>query len=100
MCRTAKVGLPLLGVAGRAQVLFTNFGPGLTYNTISVYTGPGGTACTNDGLATKFQPSVSAFFQDAKLALGLYSGTNQVSVYLETDGLAGPGTIIEGPINV
>jgi hypothetical protein len=91
--------LPFLGMAGRAQVLFTNFGPGLTYKA-SNYSGPGGTACTNFALATRFQPSVSAFFQDAKLALGLFQGTNQVSVYLETDGPAGPGTVIEGPINV
>jgi hypothetical protein len=51
-------------------------------------------------IAAEFQPSVTAAFNDAKLALSILTPPNQVSVYLETDNSGSPGTIIEGPINV
>jgi hypothetical protein len=100
--RSVACSLALLAactVAAHAQVLFSNFGPGFTYS------GDGnpvnGTSCSAPfAIAAQFQPSASASFQDAKLALFLTRGTNQLSVYLETDAGGQPGTILEGPINV
>lgn len=92
--------LPLLGIAGRAQVLFSNFGPGYSYNTSDAwYTGGSSSGCAQV-TAAKFTPPESALFEDAKLPIALTAGTNQVAVYLETDNAGDPGTLIEGPINV
>jgi hypothetical protein len=91
--------LPLLGMAGQAQVLFTNFGPAMTYDSVSVYAITSG-SCGAQSIAAKFQPSTSAFFQDAQLALGLLRGTNHISIFLATDVAGKPGVPIDGPINV
>jgi len=96
--------LPLLAMAGRAQqVLFTNFGLGFAHETNNAEAPsglagcPGGNAQT---IAAQFQSSTSAFFQDAKLALALYSGAPPLSIYLTMDAGGFPGATIEGPITV
>jgi hypothetical protein len=96
----AKLITYAIAIAGCAhsQVLFTNFGPGLAYNTATGYFVNGvGTTCSagKEALAEKFQPSSSAPFGDAKLALNLISGTNKLSIFLETDAGGLPGAILE-----
>jgi hypothetical protein len=84
--------------SGSGQVLFSNFGPGLTYDTNDLYVINSNVTCalnTPDVQAVQFEPMVQSVFADAKLALGIYSGTNLLSVYLETDAGGKPGFIIE-----
>jgi hypothetical protein len=83
---------------GSGQVLFTNFGPGQSYDTGFVYVVNSNVSCslnTPDVQAVQFQPSDYAVLDDAQLALGIFSGTNLLSVYLETDAADQPGAIIE-----
>lgn len=83
---------------GSGQVLFTNFGPGQSYDTNFTYVINSNVTCslsTPDVQAVQFQPSVNAVFDSAQLALGIFSGTNLLSVYLETDAAGQPGQIIE-----
>ena len=88
-----------LAATGHAQVLYSNFGAGHTFSSAPSFA-IGGTGCGSKAIAAKFQPPASAFFQDAQLALSLSSGTNQLSIYLESDSAGVPGTILEGPISV
>lgn len=91
------------GVAQAQQVLYTNFGPGFTYNSGFEYLIADSPNCAfpfPESEAVQFRPPVNAFFQDAIVALGVDSGTNEMSLYLESDAGGLPGAIIEGPINV
>jgi uncharacterized protein (TIGR03437 family) len=73
--------------------LFSNFGPGMTFDTTTGWVVAG----NGQVVAMQFIPSASAAFADAILPLGLDSPSTviQATVYLETDTGNKPGTIIE-----
>ena len=92
----------MLTVSAHASVLYSNFEPSLAFDSTSGYDVAGTASASGAAgqvVAEQFTPSVSASFSDALLPLGLVSGTNQVSVYLETNASGLPGTILE-QINV
>lgn len=90
----------------QAQVVFTNFGPGFSYDT--TFGLPVTGANCNSGLepsnsiAEQFQPLVSSNLKDVVLPLGLQSfgGSQQVLVSLAADNSGLPGAILEGPLTV
>lgn len=87
----------IAGVA-HGQVLYTNFGAGLAYDTVNRWDFSSGGGCSQNALAVQFTPSSTSLFGDAKLALAnspFAIGPNQVSVYLESDSAGSPGSIIE-----
>jgi len=84
----------------KADTIFTNFGPGMTYNT----TVPGDFVSNNgfatEVLAEQFTATGNFTFTDARLALGVPCAlvgfcTSSVGVFLETNSGGFPGTIIE-----
>jgi hypothetical protein len=79
----------MIPLGAHGTVLYSNLGQGNNVFQGSGYILNGNT------IAMQFTPSVSAPFLDAQLALGLSSGPNQVSVYLETDAGNTPGVILE-----
>ncbi len=84
-----------VATAQKAQadtVIFSNFGPGMTF-TNGVYFVNGGN--TGQVLAVRFTSTGNFTFSSAQLALNLVSGTNQLQVSLATNSSNSPGTIIE-----
>ena len=77
--------------AGNAQVLYTDFGPGLAFSA----TGP---EFAGFAIGVQFTPSTTALFQDAILALstdGSATGTDSVYLFHNDNGSNLPGTMIE-----
>ena len=90
----------LCAATASAGVLYSNFGPGQTYDnnwaTSGWYVGNDG-AGNNEVIAMPFTPSATANVADAILALGWdgVSPNTPINVYLESDtGLGYPGTIL------
>jgi hypothetical protein len=89
----------LAGPAGpaRADVIFSNLGPGESYNQIQGYIEAGPEAAfplTRQAMAfTAGQTPTS--FDGARVALGLASGANEIDLRLYTDAGGQPGAVIE-----
>jgi hypothetical protein len=92
--------LGLSVTAARADtVVFSNFGPGMTFNTTQGYLiNPAG-ATPPQTIAHRFTSTSNINFTSAQLALGLIAGNSNIQVFLETDAGGLPGTILE-TINV
>jgi hypothetical protein len=89
--------LPAAGPA-RADVLYSNLGPGNTYvqSIGSSENGPGSIEGGPIRQAVAFSPGpVSARFDDAQLGLSLSGGTNFISLRLYNDSGGHPGTVLE-----
>jgi hypothetical protein len=91
----------LCAATASAGPLYSNFGPGMTYdnnyNTSGWYVGYTGTPGQNEVIAMPFIPNRTANVTNAILALGWVPGTpnTPINVYLESDtGLGYPGTIL------
>ena len=85
-----------------SRLLFSNFGPGGSYNTEVFTPIDGSDVCYPDGscsaggaLAVGFVPVNTSTVTDATLALALGGGTNSVVVYLLDDSGGLPNTIID-----
>lgn len=78
-------------------VIYTNLGPGRTFDTtqswtINGYLGPG---IGQQAISHEFSPGKSTRFGRAEVALSRYSGPGRVDVYLQEDASGLPGTVIE-----
>lgn len=98
--RTILIGVGLvLFIASEARadtVVFSNFGPGMTFNELQ------GFAVTGSGdplggaiAALAFTPSGTFTFSSAQLAMNLVTGPNHFQVLLMTSSGGFPGNIIE-----
>jgi hypothetical protein len=93
----------LCGSAGaaRADMIYSNFGPGQTYSLTgySVSGGVSGSPGPPNGfgfaIAESFTPSGDFLFGSAELPLVYLSGPNDFTVALMTDAGGQPGTILE-----
>ncbi len=96
----AVVALATAGAARADQIIFSNFGPGMTFDTNHGYTVAGSGAQGTAVIANRFTATSNLSFISAQLALGLSSGSPSIlQVLLETDAGGLPGSIIE-TINV
>lgn len=75
-------------------VIYSNFGPGMTYNSGTGYS-VNGTNNTGQVLAVRFTSTGNFTFTSAQLAMIYFSGTNQLQVSLATNASNQPGTILE-----
>ncbi|MGH9356885.1 MAG: PEP-CTERM sorting domain-containing protein [Terriglobia bacterium] len=112
----AAVGVAIVLASGwaAADVLYSNFGSGLSFDTAisdSYFINrspfekvpgacPGGAACLPPTtIAVQFQPGVNSTFTGAQLALfstSFNTGPNVLDVFLESDSGGAPGSIIAG----
>ncbi len=91
----------LLIAAGQAladQVVFSNFGPGMSYNQapnsawiVSGSTSGNGTVV----IASQFTPTADITFTSAQVALRSFNGPNMVTIRLMTDSGGVPGLGVE-----
>jgi hypothetical protein len=89
---------PSLSVsAASAPVVYTNFGPSMTFDTNHGWTINGflGPTIGQQAISQQFTPAISTRFGGAQVALGLYSGPGVVDVYLQEDLDGLPGAVIE-----
>jgi hypothetical protein len=93
------VGLAAAGEARADAVVFSNFGPGTTFDTNHGYTVAGSATNTANVVANSFTVASNVNFTSAQLALGLVSGPSMLQVLLVADAGGVPGSIIE-TINV
>jgi hypothetical protein len=73
-----------------AEVVFTNFGPGFTYDKTTGYD-----IAAFQSMAQQFTPADTVIFDDAIIPLGSISGSQGVIVSLESDSNGMPGSPIE-----
>ncbi len=96
----AVLALATAGAARADQIIFSNFGPGMTFDANHGYTVAGSSALGTQVIANRFTATSNLSFSTAQLALGLSSGSPSIlQVLLETDAGGLPGSIIE-TINV
>ena len=96
----AVLALASASAARADQIIFSNFGPGMTFDTNHGYTVAGSNALGTSVVANRFTATSNLSFSSAQLALGLSSGSPSIlQVLLETDSGGLPGSIIE-TINV
>ena len=77
-----------------AGVLFSNFGPGRTFNVFDYFPIVGQAQPYYASEAVQFVPTVTAPFWDARVPLLLFSGPNWVTVSLAADSSGLPGALI------
>lgn len=89
----ALAAIVSVGVA-RADTIFTNLGPGGTFNT-ETGNPVNGTNWDGAAMAVLFTAGTTANLTDAMLVLNNFDGTNSpISVYLESDSSGLPGHIL------
>jgi len=86
--------LALLAAPAQADIIYDNFGPGDSYQTIgwtvgSLFDFDQGNAFAVDSLGMDY------YLETIELAVGLVSGPNELDVWLMTDSAGEPDTIIE-----
>jgi MYXO-CTERM domain-containing protein len=90
--------LVVAGLAGpaRADVLYSNLGPGDSYRqTIALVEGGPNSSEGTARVAIAFTVNTDTFFDSARLALGLASGANEIDLRLYNTVGGQPGTVLE-----
>ena len=77
------------------SVVFSNFGPGMTFNAGLVYRVSGTNTDNGQVIAVRFTSTSNTNFTSAQLAMVLLGGTNLLQVSLATNAGNLPGSIIE-----
>jgi hypothetical protein len=76
----------------KADTIFSNFGPGMTFDTTTGYAlGP----APGQVVAVGFTPKAEFKFTDARIAVGFVFGSAPFEAFLETDSGGMPGSIID-----
>lgn len=76
----------------KADTIFSNFGPGMTFDTTTGYAlGP----APGQVVAVGFIPKAEFKFTDARFAVGFVFGSVPFEAFLETDSGGMPGSIID-----
>jgi hypothetical protein len=91
----AVLPLAAAGAARGDQIIFSNFGPGMTFDTNRGYTIGGSGSPAPSVIANRFTATSNLAFSSAQLALGFINGPGLFQVLLETDAGGLPGSIIE-----
>lgn len=94
------VAFGLQAAAGEAradEIIFSNFGPGMTFNTSTGWNVSGANVFGGRVVAQSFSPLTGFTFSNAQLAIGIIDGPNLLQVVLMTSSgaLQQPDTIIE-----
>jgi hypothetical protein len=93
--------LAVAAPAARADIIYSNFDPGMSYNTLQTTTivGPtsgGSTAGTpQQEIAQSFTPAGNFLFNSVELPLFSISGTPSLTVQLRTSVAGAPGNVLE-----
>lgn len=89
---TAFLLAVVTAVPVKADTIFSNFGPGMSFNTTTGYAlGPAPGQVVAVGFTTKAEFK----FTDARIAVGFVSGSVPFEAFLETDNGGMPGSIID-----
>ena len=91
----AVLGLATADATRADQIVFSNFGPGMTFNTVQSIGVTGSNISGGQILAQAFTPSGDFTFSSAQLAMGIIGGPNILQVVLMTSSGGLPGNIIE-----
>jgi hypothetical protein len=91
----AVLALATAGATRADQIIFSNFGPGMTFDTRSGILISGSNVLGGHVVAQAFTPSADFSFSNAQLAMGILSGPNILQVVLMTSSGGFPGTILE-----
>ena len=91
----AVLALATEGAARADAVVFSNFGPGLTFNTSQSWNVSGTNVFGGRVVAQSFTPSANFTFTNAQLAMGIIGGPNILQVMLMTSSGGFPGTSVE-----
>jgi hypothetical protein len=89
------LGVVICAGAAGATTLFTDFGPGQTYNTTSGWFIGGSGTTTPDSIAAPFTPSVTATLDSLDLAVDVFAGTTSFTVEITADSSGTPGAVLE-----
>lgn len=85
-------------LAGEAAIVYSNFGPGMTFDTDPTHADiVDGALYGSEGrvVSVRFKPSADFTFTDVQLPLALLSGPAEMVVYLRVDFYGMPGDVIE-----
>jgi hypothetical protein len=91
----AAIGAVICAGAAGATTLYTDFGPGQTYNTSSGWFIGGSGAVTQASIAAPFTPSVTATLDSLDLAVDVFAGTTSFTVEITADSSGAPGAVLE-----
>jgi hypothetical protein len=91
----AALGIAIRGTALADQIVFSNFGPGMTFNTLQSLGVTGSNISGGQILAQAFTPSGDFTFSSAQLAMGIIGGPNILQVVLMTSSGGLPSNIME-----
>jgi len=91
----AVLALASAGAARADQIIFSNFGPGMTFDTATGALISGSNVLGGRVVAQAFTPSADFTFSNAQLAMGILSGPNILQVVLMRSSGGFPGTILE-----
>jgi hypothetical protein len=89
------LGLAATSEARADAVVFSNFGPGTTFNTSTAWNVSGTNIFSGRVVAQSFTPSDNFTFSSAQLAMGIVGGPNILQVVLMTSSGGFPGAIVE-----
>jgi hypothetical protein len=90
-----SLGLAAAAEARADAIVFSNFGPGMTFNTVTGITISGSNVVGGQVVAQAFTPSAGFTFSSAQLAMGILGGPNILQVVLMTSSGGFPGIILE-----
>jgi hypothetical protein len=91
----AVLALATAGAAQADQIIFSNFGPGMTFDTATGIIISGSNVLGGHVVAQAFTPSADFTFSNAQLAMAILSGPNVLQVVLMTSSGGFPGTVLE-----
>lgn len=89
------LGLAAASEARADAVVFSNFGPGMTFNISTAWNVSGTNFFGGRVVAQSFTPSANFAFSSAQLAMGIIGGPNILQVVLMTSSGGFPGTVVE-----
>ncbi len=78
-----------------ATSLYSDFGSGLSFDTVSSHNWSIYDTSTNQIVAVSFDPSTTATLDSVDLAVANFSGTASVIVDIDADNAGSPGTVLE-----
>jgi len=89
------LGLAAADEARADAVVFSNFGPGMSFNISTTWNVSGTNFYGGRVVAQSFTPSANFTFGSAQLAMGIIGGPNILQVVLMTSSGGFPGAIVE-----
>jgi hypothetical protein len=90
-------GTDFQGSLAPTSVVYSNFGPGMSFDSSGGYVVSGGFPGDTErqAVSQQFTPSANYTFDDAEVAVSNYTGPNTLTAYLQADSNGLPGAVIE-----